>query len=109
LLAGEPTSVDTSTPTIMAGLNCGTPSPAAWSSIAAGLDAAVGVTDDEDRRAVADLTGLGLDVGPCGAAALAGVRALLADTEHRATLGVDRMTTVVLLSTEGLTANPIPL
>lgn len=109
LLAGEPTSLDTSVPTIMTGLNCGTPSLAAWPSIAAGLDAAVGVTEDEDRRAVADFAHLGLDVGPCGAAALAGVRALLTDPDHRAALGVDRMTTVVLVSTEGLTANPIPL
>jgi diaminopropionate ammonia-lyase len=109
LSAGEPTTVDTAHPTIMTGLNCGTPSLAAWPSIAAGLDAAVGVTDDEDRRAVADLARLGLDVGPCGAAALAGVRALLADPDHRTTLAIDPTTTVVLVSTEGLTANPIPL
>ena len=109
LLAGEPTSVDTSAPTIMTGLNCGTPSLIAWPSLRAGLDAAVGITDAEDRRAVADLTRLGLDVGPCGAAALAGARALLTDPGARAALGIDRTSVVVLVSTEGLAANPIPL
>lgn len=109
LLAGEPTSVDTSFPTVMTGLNCGTPSLIAWPSIAAGLDAAVGVTDDEARGAVADLTELGLHVGPCGAAALAGARALLADADSRAALGVDGASVVVLVSTEGLAANPVAL
>ena len=107
LLAGRPTSVDTSFPTIMTGLNCGTPSLIAWPSIAGGLDAAIGVTDDEARGAVADLTGLGLRVGPCGAAALAGARALLADPDNRAALGVDRTSVVVLVSTEGPAENPI--
>jgi diaminopropionate ammonia-lyase len=109
LQAGEPTSVDTSFPTVMTGLNCGTPSLIAWPSIAAGLDAAVGVTDDEARAAVTDLTDLGLHVGPCGAAALAGARALLSDPHNRTALGVDRTSVVVLVSTEGLAANPIAL
>jgi len=109
LLAGEPTSVDTSFPTVMTGLNCGTPSLIAWPSVAGGLDAAIGVTDDEARGAVADLADLGLPVGPCGAAALAGARALLADPENRAALGIDRTSIVVLVSTEGLAANPIEL
>ena len=107
LSAGEPTTVDTSFPTVMTGLNCGTPSMIAWPSIAAGLDAGVGVTDDEACRAVDDLTRLGLSVGPCGAAALAGVRALLAEPGARAALGIDRSSVVVLVSTEGLDANPI--
>jgi diaminopropionate ammonia-lyase len=93
----------------MTGLNCGTPSLIAWPSVVAGLDGAVGVTDDEARAAVADLTALGLHVGPCGAAALAGVRALLDDPDHRAALGIDRTSVVVLVSTEGLAANPIAL
>lgn len=109
LEAGEPTSVDTSFPTIMTGLNCGTPSLIAWPSIAAGLDAAIGVTDDEARGAVVDLAGLGLRVGPCGGAALAGARALLGDPDNRVALCVDRTSVVVLVSTEGLAANPIAL
>lgn len=107
LLAGEPISVDTSFPTVMTGLNCGTPSLIAWPSVVGGLDGAVGVTDGEARGAVADLGGLGLGVGPCGGAALAGARAVLAQPDHRAALGVDRTSVVVLVSTEGLAANPI--
>jgi diaminopropionate ammonia-lyase len=45
LAAGVPVTVPTAA-TIMAGLNCGTPSPAAWPVLVAGLDAAVAITDD---------------------------------------------------------------
>src|SRR5690606_2480372 len=45
LARAEPVSVDTSAPTIMKGLNCGTPSATAWPSLSGGLDAAVAVTD----------------------------------------------------------------
>ncbi|MGH8829073.1 MAG: pyridoxal-phosphate dependent enzyme, partial [Jiangellaceae bacterium] len=44
LHAGEATSVET-THTIMAGLNCGTPSAIAWPYLEAGLDAAVTVSE----------------------------------------------------------------
>jgi diaminopropionate ammonia-lyase len=101
LAAGKPVTVDTSLPTIMAGLNCGTVSAAAWPLIAAGLDAGIAISDDDARTAVADLQRLGIDAGPCGAAALAGARAALADPARRATLGVGPSTTVVLISTEG--------
>ena len=55
-------------PTIMAGLNCGTPSSIAWPYLLAGVDAAVTVTDAAAVLAVADLAAAGLDSGPCGAA-----------------------------------------
>ena len=48
----------------------------------------------------------GIDSGPCGAATLAGVRALIADARTRGDLGPDA--TVLLLSTEGRLANPLP-
>lgn len=105
--AGTPTSVDTSTPTIMAGLNCGTPSAIGWPSLQQGLDAAISISDDESRTAVADLTDLGQDVGPCGAASLAGVRAALSDADRRRALGLGSESVVVLISTEGLAANPL--
>ena len=46
LAAGKPISVDTSRPTSMAGLNCGTVSTIAWPAIRDTLDAGVVVTDD---------------------------------------------------------------
>jgi diaminopropionate ammonia-lyase len=103
LLAGRATSVGTR-PTIMNGLNCGTPSALAWPVLRDGLDAALTVTDAEAERAVADLAGAGVDAGPSGAAALAGVRAALtgpAAEQRRRALRLSPDSTVVLLATEG--------
>ncbi|MEV5878426.1 diaminopropionate ammonia-lyase [Streptomyces sp. NPDC052101] len=108
LTLDEPVSV-TTRDTIMAGLNCGTPSGIAWPLLRGGLDAAVAVTDADSARAAADLAALGVSSGPCGAAALAGVRATLTGTgarERRTALGLGSASVVVLLSTEGTAANP---
>jgi|SRR5690625_3834350 len=101
--SGGPARVSTGE-TIMTGLNCGTISPLAWPVLSGGLDAAVTITEKAARTAVGDLTDLGADSGPCGAATLAGARALAADPRARGLLGADA--TVVLLSTEGRAANP---
>jgi diaminopropionate ammonia-lyase len=90
--------------TVMAGLNCGTPSYLAWPVLAGGLDAAVAVTDDLATGAGADLGRLGVRSGPSGAASLAGVRAALTgpgSRARRAGLGVTASSVVLLLSTEG--------
>ena len=96
----RPASVPTGA-TVMAGLNCGTVSAAAWPVLWAGCDAAVAVTDDEARRASADLWDLGISSGSCGAATLAGVREALGDPARRADLDLTTESTIVLLSTEG--------
>ncbi|WP_262698330.1 MULTISPECIES: diaminopropionate ammonia-lyase [Streptomyces] len=108
LMHGEPVSVTTGE-TIMAGLNCGTPSSIAWPCLRDGLDAAIAVPDAASARAVRDLARLGISSGPCGAASLAGPRAALTGDgadERRAALGLGPASTVVLLSTEGSAANP---
>ncbi|EAR25302.1 diaminopropionate ammonia-lyase [marine actinobacterium PHSC20C1] len=105
LSAGELTSVSTAD-TVMTGLNCGTVSEIAWPVLQAGLDASVTVTDAEALTAVKDLATLGVDSGPCGASTLAGARAMLADADRRAALGITDDAIVVLLSTEGRAANP---
>jgi diaminopropionate ammonia-lyase len=107
LHARKPVTVDT-TYTIMAGLNCGTPSAGAWPYLEAGLDAATTVSDEQATQAVHDLAGLGVDAGPCGAAALAGVRAVVTDPVRRAETGVHPDAVVLVLSTEGIAANPLP-
>lgn len=99
LTAGRQTSVPTAA-TVMAGLNCGTPSSSAWPVLRDGCDAAVAVTDTETLRAVEDLGRLGVSSGPSGAATLAGVRAALAVPERRVALGLAEGATLVLLSTE---------
>jgi diaminopropionate ammonia-lyase len=98
-------SVDTKE-TIMAGLNCGTPSANAWPYLMAGLDAAITVSEEQAAQAVRDLAGLGVDAGPCGAASLAGVREVAGHQARRAQAGLRSDSVVLLLSTEGIAANP---
>ena len=95
-------------PTIMAGLNCGTPSSIAWPYLVAGVDAAVTVTDAAAALAVADLAAAGLDSGPCGAATLAGARAVLLEPDRRADFALGEDAVLVLFSTESRAANPLP-
>jgi diaminopropionate ammonia-lyase len=102
LRAGQPVPVPTAG-TIMAGLNCGTVSSIAWPYLAAGLDAAVAVTDAMARQAMRDLAAGGISSGPSGAAALAGTRAVLTgpgSPQRRDSLAIGPAATVVLLSTE---------
>ncbi|MEU2564885.1 diaminopropionate ammonia-lyase [Streptomyces longispororuber] len=110
LARGLPLSIATG-PTAMAGLNCGTPSSIAWPHLSGGLDAAVAVSDADSARAAEVLAGAGVSSGPCGAASLAGLRAVLTGAgagERRAALGLGPASVVVLLSTEGTAANPHP-
>lgn len=103
LRAGRYTSIETSA-TVMAGLNCGTPSSLAWPVLAAGLDAAIAVPDQAATEAVADLGSCGVLAGPSGAASLGGARAALTgdrSAERRADLGATEASVVVLLNTEG--------
>jgi diaminopropionate ammonia-lyase len=107
---GELVTVPTDA-TVMAGLNCGTPSMLAWPYLRAGLDAALAISDADSIAAARELAGHGIPAGPCGAASLAGALAALtregADA-RRAALAIGPDTTVVLLSTEGAAANPVP-
>lgn len=102
LRAGAPVTVPTGE-TVMAGLCCGTPSMIAWPVLEAGLDRALAISESAAVQAVRDLEELGADCGPCGAASLAGLRAL-ADHEP-----LDPGSHVLLISTEGRRANPLPV
>jgi diaminopropionate ammonia-lyase len=107
LRAGEPVTVSAGE-TIMAGLSCGTVSPLAWPVLRDGLDGAVTVSDDQAAAAVDDLARLGVDSGPCGAATLAAARLVLGQPGWRQAIGLRRDAVVLLLSTEGRAANPVP-
>ncbi len=110
LAEGTPVTVDTGT-TIMAGLNCGTPSSTAWPFIINGLDAATTVSDAAATAAAHTLASYGVDAGPCGAASLASLEAILTGREHperRQHLRLTPDSTVVLLVTEGSSSNPVP-
>lgn len=75
-LAGRPVTVPGPHHSIMAGLNCGTPSPVAWPAVSAGLDGFVDIDDGWACDAVRDLAALGVEAGETGAAALGGLAAL---------------------------------
>ncbi|MFE2448937.1 diaminopropionate ammonia-lyase [Streptomyces sp. NPDC021218] len=102
LVDGRPRSVPTGS-TIMAGLNCGMPSSLAWPYLRDGLDAVIAVSDEQAADAERELGALGVSSGPCGAACLAAVRAVVNEErlERRGGLGLSADSTVVLLSTEG--------
>jgi diaminopropionate ammonia-lyase len=90
---------------IMAGLNCGTPSQVAWPSMRDGFAAALAIDDRYPIQAIRWLAAHGIRVGETGAASLG---ALLALTEGRhatlrAALGLTPDSTVLLLATEGVT------
>jgi diaminopropionate ammonia-lyase len=86
---------------IMAGLNCGLASLLALPAVTAGFDAFVAIDDDRCRAAIRALADAGMDVGETGAAALAGLTAVVED--HAAALPLPAGATVLLLATEGVT------
>lgn len=90
--------------TIMAGMNCGTPSLIAWPVLRDGLHAAVTVTDAEAHKDVEYLKNEKVNAGPCGAATLAALRkyADTLDAQERAKM------IVVLFSTEGWRQYKVP-
>ena len=98
--AGEIITLEGPQTSIMAGLNCGTPSPIAWPTISASFDIFVTVTDDQDVSAMRTFHRHGVVSGESGAASLAALMILAQDSKFRPTLAGS---TVVLLSTEGIT------
>ena len=111
----------TTSPTIMTGLECGTISTAAWPILRDGVDASVTVGDWEVHEAVGELERYGVMAGPCGAAALAGLRAILrrrAEDEKgiekkrlrevTEVLELGEESVVVLVCTEGRRAYVVP-
>lgn len=94
---------------IMAGLNCGTPSLLAWPALRAGIDFFLAVDDDYAREAMRRLArpkpGDPVVVsGESGAAGLAGLLALANEASlagERAALPLGKENSVLLISTEG--------
>ncbi len=110
LAAGHSVTVPTAH-TVLSGLNCGTPSGLAWPFIVGGLDAAVTVTDADAVQAARDLAELGIAAGPCGGAGLAASRGTLCGDgsgSRRRHLHLEDDATVVIIITEGTSANPLP-
>jgi len=106
LRAGRIVTVPGPHDSIMAGLNCGTPSLVAWPLLRAGLDAVVAVADERARQAMRDLAAAGIVAGETGAASLAGLAEATGGREAgrlRRALGLGAEARVLLLCTEGAT------
>ena len=95
LRAGHPVTVPAEAPTIMAGLNCGTPSLAAWPILKYAVSDAIAVNDEYAKRAMRFFSTSGLAVGESGSGGLAGLLA------YPSVLSPDDV--VLLVATEGVT------
>ncbi|HEY6285265.1 MAG TPA: diaminopropionate ammonia-lyase [Ktedonobacteraceae bacterium] len=100
-------SLTTPPRTIMAGLNCDTPSLIAWPIVSKGVDLFISIEDEWARQGMRKFATLGLVSGETGAAGIGGVLALLNDpslSAARASLGIDNSTRILVICTEGATA-----
>ncbi len=95
--AGEIRTIPGPQESIMAGLNCGTPSVVAWEDVLHGYDALTTVTDLAAEEAMRLLYEDGIAAGESGAAGLAGLLA------HGPELGLGADDDVLLFLTEGPT------
>jgi diaminopropionate ammonia-lyase len=101
-LAGELVTLMEPQESIMAGLNCGTPSQVAWPRVSSGVSGFVTIDDDWAREAVRVLAASGIEAGETGAAALGGLLAL--QRQGRATPLAELVrerSSVLVLVTEG--------
>jgi diaminopropionate ammonia-lyase len=106
LREGRPVMLPFPQTSIMAGLNCGTPSQLAWPLVARGIDVMVAVCDARAEEAVRTLAAEGIIAGETGAAALAGLEAICshpAAAAARDVLRLGRGCRVLVLCTEGPT------
>jgi diaminopropionate ammonia-lyase len=109
--AGRVAALDGPLTTIMAGLRCAEPSPAAWPAIEALVDAFVAVDDEATKAAMRMLARpVGRDPriesGPSGACGFAALVAVMGDEELRPVreaLGLGPSSRVVVINTEGAT------
>jgi diaminopropionate ammonia-lyase len=85
---------------IMAGLNCGSPSIVAWPVLSKGVDLFVEIEDRWAREAMRMMAGAGIVSGETGAAGLAGLLALAREGD-RGELGLTEEERVLVFNCEG--------
>ena len=88
---------------IMAGLNCGTPSPVAWPFARQGIHVFAAIDDDASRDAMVLLAGEGIVAGESGAAGLAGL--IRMQNARARSVPLNPSTKILVFATEGAT-NP---
>ncbi|HYX51001.1 MAG TPA: pyridoxal-phosphate dependent enzyme, partial [Ktedonobacteraceae bacterium] len=99
-------SLTTPPRTIMAGLNCNTPSLIAWPIVSKGVDFFISIEDEWACQGMRRFATLGLVAGETGAAGIGGVLALLHDPSlsvARGSLGINSSTRILIICTEGAT------
>jgi len=104
--AGQIVTLDHPQDSMMAGLNCSTPSLIAWPAVSRGIDAYVAVPDARVPEAMRLLAADGIVAGETGAGGLAGMLALTQEPqmdEARRALSLGAKSRVLLLCTEGAT------
>jgi diaminopropionate ammonia-lyase len=103
--AGRIITLDHPQESLMAGLNCGTPSVVAWPLISGGIDVYLAVDDARVPVAMRLLADDGIIAGETGSAGLAGLLRVVEDPdpEARTALELAPDTRVLLLCTEGAT------
>ena len=105
-LAGRLVTIPGPHDSIMAGLNCGTPSQISWPTLMNGVDCLLAISDDRAREGMRVLADAGIVSGETGAAGIGGLLELLSGdrrTDARRRLGINHSTRVLIFSTEGAT------
>ena len=108
---GAITSSKGNSKTIMAGLNCGTPSLGAWDLLKSGTDVSLRIDDKYSRQAIRELyfpdgSDQQMISGESGVAGLAGFIAIMKEDELsslREALKINEKTSILFISTEGAT------
>ena len=101
--AGKAVSVPSGLPTLMAMLECHTPSPIAWKILEPLASSYVALEEGEALVGIRHLADAGITGGESGAAGYAGLVACMADAQARAALGLDAQSRVLVFNTEGAT------
>lgn len=102
--SGDPLPARGKQESIMAGLNCGIPSPIAWPIIRDGMHLFIGITDNYAEDAMRAYYNEKITSGESGASGLAGLLALFRDPELREAkekIGLNKNARVLLINTEG--------
>lgn len=102
--SGEPLPTRGKQESIMAGLNCGIPSPVAWPIIRDGMELFIAVTDNYAEEAMRAYYKENITAGESGASGLAGLLALIRDhdlKEAKKKVGLNKDSRILLINTEG--------
>jgi diaminopropionate ammonia-lyase len=101
--AGRWTALSGDISTVMAGLECGEPSPLALDLLLPGADAFMTVPDSMAEWTMRELAAQGIVCGESGVAGLAGAIAAASTPAIRAQIGLDESARILCFGTEGAT------